>query len=1184
MANLLRYAVELDLRGNFIGGAWEHTDTSVAFGIYGGFIRACTGTENLTIDGATYRTGLLLDQFKGERQTIDITEGGNYATFSTIDFGLNNVSGLYDWLRNHGIFTKNAPVRFWAIEGTTQYLRWVGVVDSDDYSIDEVKFSCIDASKTLHKTLPPETVNPAAFGWAKIEEESRGAAIPVCIGAMQDALLLPATKGENKFIGVYGFRKWESVTHLAYFPSYCPDLGDGKADSLRKMVICVGIAAFAEDAFKGRFIRAISGGGEGTVRRIVASSSTQQIGLFSPNGYQYTTGRQSVYGVQITLEAEWPFEMTAGVDETDPPKTATNWAQDVSYTVGTICAFNGDVYRCLLQQTAGSAAPTDDRINWKAIYYKKPIAVGDSSFCMDGEAINDDFLGVGNWAPVFYPVLTDFAAGVTIFELFAFDATLIASQRPVNRIDIARNSESQQSGLRTKKDGEEISLPDIGDSFPSGLFSGRSYSGVRVSRASFAADKKVSASLRIGSVLPQFGCFMAAATSCATPTGFITFDYSPEFAALTNSDWLNQGDEARSLGDAFVYRFIDSAGVEYSEVGKFPYFAQNNASRWDIKTKVRTLPDVDDISGSKQIIPALRAKLFIDCPAAFSARVSLVCGVKVKSKFVDRLLLGSGASIKTEDVSISGAGTIELEISLFSFFAKENEALFFGLLEAIKIDSVVSGKRLKSWLDYVEIELDVVVTTSNPADGVQPYLRIYEGGLAAKGDVDLGDFRASLLGEVWGDLTPARYAADDFASSYPSVIEYLLRAYDGLGDAQIDVAAFDGLNAISRLNAIPVSRQIVDAKNGREYLIELAAQGMLGLISKQGKRSLRSWMDETTVVRAFETDATDPNCRVVDGSLQDVAKIPLSKVPTEARVRFNYSTGDKKFRSEIYITRTWEEAFPEPDEVAFGGSYVADVEVLTIFAVNIRFAGVAPECTYGDSIGFSANGVQYVGQVASITIQEDGTAIFWVSGYDSANRLTFTLPDTDLSQIYPDQDIAPLGGFLWQQYAQGFDSQYYAEAKAIWERFRNAYKRVRQVQQLPARLGDCYWIHSNDVELQDAGGAINYLDLISLWVTRPREEIAFDVQAEGNLDLALLDYVTFKDVLLFGGESRAGWITEIYLMPNKGTIGLQIILSNDPLDPYQDEQLIDEGFGVGTIGNTWGTIDETTEADTIDEA
>jgi hypothetical protein len=342
-------------------------------------------------------------------------------------------------------------------------------------------------------------------------------------------------------------------------------------------------------------------------------------------------------------------------------------------------------------------------------------------------------------------------------------------------------------------------------------------------------------------------------------------------------------------------------------------------------------------------------------------------------------------------------------------------------------------------------------------------------------------------------------------------------------------------------------------------------------------------LDETTPVRAFEPGAADAINRISDGTLQDVAKVPLSKVPTEARLRFNYSTPEKKYLSELYITRTWEEEFPAIDAVAFGGGAVADVVCYAPSIVDLVFAGAAPEITFGDLFGFTAGGVQYIGQAAQKFTRPDGVEVISVYGWDSGSRLLFSLPAADIGVTYAAQSVSPLGGFLWQQYAQGFDAQHYAEAKAIWERFRNAYKRVRQVQGLPSRLGDCPWIHSSDLLNQDIGSAVLYLDRISKWVTKPREEVAFEVQAEGNLGLRLLDPVSFTDPLLFGGSTRLGWLTEIYLLPNRGSLGLQVILSDDPLDPYQEEQQIDEGFGIGTIGNLWGDIDESTTADNIDE-
>lgn len=1190
MAAYLNYAIEIDLRGNFIGGAWEHTNTSAALGIAGGLIRVCTGTETITIESKSFLPGFLSDGMKGERQSIDITEGGNYATFSTLEFSLNNVSGLWEYLRNFGIFTKNAPVRFWAVQGSSPFLRWVGVVDDDSFGIDEIRFACIDASKVIHKTLPPETLNPAAFGWTEIEEESKGAVIPVCVGRLQDALLLPATKAENRFQGTYLDTAWNAVGHIAYFPSH----GLRAPDSLRQVVVCVGRAQYSANAFAGRYIRAISGEGVGIVRRVVSSSATEKIATWTDgDGRISGLARYDVFGVLLSLDSAWEFTTTEF--ETDAPTTATEWSASVSYNENAICSFNGQIWQAVIARPVGSESPEDDPLQyWKVIFGNVAKAAGDTAFCNADSAINKLVLAAGTWVPVVnfdpltnplgqsLPALTSFAASVTIIESFTFDATLIASQRPILKIDLVRDSAAQRAGLRTIKDGATIPLPDIGDAFTSGLFSGRSYSGVRLSRASFAADKKLTAAQRIGSVSPM-GCFIAATMAGTTTTGTLYYTLTPSLFLQPGSLRLNDPDPAQFCGAEHFYSFTDSAGVVYEETGKFPSLSPNYATAWGINALVRTLPDADEISGAKDIIPALQARLFIDCPDAASFRVTYGINVKVRSKFLGRLMFEGGAVFESKVISIAAAGTLEDDISMFSFFDRNAQAKFAGLIEEIKIDSVVSGKRLRDWIESVDCLLTINIKPETLIAGIQPYLRIYEGGLAAKGDIELGAFRTSLDGEVWGSVDYPRHAADETPATFPAVAEYFMRAYDGLTDSEIDTASIDAMLPIGALQSIDVSRQLVEAKGGREYLIELAGQGLFGIVQKGGKRAFRSWTDERTPVRAFNVGATNANEKIVDGTLQDVAKVPLSKLPTEARVRFNYSTADKKYLQEIYITKTNEESFPAVDSVSFGGSATADVLCLTDRAVILYFAAAAPAVSFGDLVGFTADGVQYVGSSSAPYELTDGTEALSVWGLDSGNRALFTLPAAVIGATYSAQPILPLGGFLWQTYAQGFDLSQYANAKAIWERFRDAFKRVRQVQPLPARLGDSPWIHSSDINGQDIGSAVLYLDRISKWVTKPREEVAFEVQAEDNLDLCLLDPVTFEDPLLFGGSVRLGWLTEIYLLPNRGTLGLQVILDTDPLDPYPETGDIDEGFGTGTIGNVWGDIDETATADNIDE-
>jgi hypothetical protein len=1184
MAKELRYAVELDLRGVWDGAAWEHTFTAAQFGISGGILRACTGVGALSIEGHPFAGDLLILSGLGkEAKRIDIGDSGNYATFSTLAFEIENVSGLADFLRAEGCFTKNAPVRFWAVEAGIPLLRWAGVVDDDPRGISSYRFECIDESKAIHGNLPVQEINPGAFGWAGIDSDSKGKMIPISIGRLQLAQLFAVTQTENRFRGISQGSAIPAVDvcPLAYFPS-ASRLG---VESLRKIVISVGLRIYNEGAFAGRFLRAVSGKGQGTARRVLRSSASFQIAS-NPN----TLGPDLVQGVELELDEPWPFDM---LQEENAPTTATAWSPTATYTDGAIVEYRGEVFEAI-DIVGGSVSilpgdpPPPENSNWFPIFKKVPQAQGDATYCADGSPWPSSHIGYyPGGAPAWQSERALFP-DTTILEFFAFSAALLASQNPVAELDLYPDYLLDRAGFRSKKDGVEYLLQGCATAHPSGLFPGRSYSGLRLENATFTAEKKLSSYQRVGDVLR-----VLMGTSYQGPTssgGFINWQPYPALLPVLHPERLNDTDPQSAAGDDYLYQASDSNGVAFSSVGQYPAFGGVGGQSWHFNAEIHSIPSTPDLSDFSNIIPAARLRLFADCSAATTFRAVANLAVEIETRFGRSLSVSSGSFrnfFYDSSLATDGSNRIEREISVYSFFDPKIEGEFLELSKAIGLDTALAGGALPDWVNFVRLRINIALyPVSGSFADFRPGLLFVEGGLAAKQEIELGDYRTSLRGEVWGSIDPARRPASSLPETIPSVLEYLFRQYDGIPGSKINLAEIDRLETLGVYSGLPIARQITEKRAARDFYIELLAQGLLGCsMGSDGKRTIKDWLSRRTPVRHFSPAAAEDWERILDGSLEDVDPVPLSRVYSIAKINYDWSPADRAFLSSLLITSTWEPEFPGPDEAYLAGDFTADIEAITISDVKARFTGAIPDVAFGDRINFEWSGIAYQGVAAQPLALPDGRTEISINGWftgDNGLKL-FELPAGSSGTTQAGAAVALEGGLLWQTFAQGFRADQYATARDIWQRFRNAWKRIRGEQELPAKLRDASWIASSGGSLADNGSAVAYLDLISKWCTFPKDRIRFAVQAEDNLDLELLDPCEFSDPLLFGGATRFGWVEEIELDPRTGRLSIQLLLDLDSADPYAVSTDIDEGSGLETIGNVWGDIEEQELASNIDE-
>ena len=137
-----------------------------------------------------------------------------------------------------------------------------------------------------------------------------------------------------------------------------------------------------------------------------------------------------------------------------------------------------------------------------------------------------------------------------------------------------------------------------------------------------------------------------------------------------------------------------------------------------------------------------------------------------------------------------------------------------------------------------------------------------------------------------------------------------------------------------------------------------------------------------------------------------------------------------------------------------------------------------------------------------------------------------------------------------------------------WLACQDSYTQVEAEQKAPANLSELDWFI--DGELLTTGtiptgtdsSAWKYLTNFVEWTTHQKKTVAYKIPLTvANLQLELLDRITFNDVIYTNSTDEGGWITKIKVDPKKNEI--EITLTLEPVSVYDTGLIVERGALTG---------------------
>jgi hypothetical protein len=271
----IQYAIEL---------ITDETGTDTSWGMVAGTFRWITGRpgydgsapypkwEDDTDNTAVWYEGWLLnDGITAPSRRVDITQTGDYGTISGFSFKIRNDEKFWDYIETNEIWLTNRQVKFYVVIDGKFYQAWDGVVSNQPYSETDYEFECVDKFKTVHKEMPPysinETDNPDA------DQTSLGETIPIVVGNVQYAKLLKFSN-EKKILPFHAH--FSNQYYVGNAVNYWTNDNLAWPYSVSNISLVTNNVTYTANALAGKYLACVGGTGVDKERlvRIVANTAT----------------------------------------------------------------------------------------------------------------------------------------------------------------------------------------------------------------------------------------------------------------------------------------------------------------------------------------------------------------------------------------------------------------------------------------------------------------------------------------------------------------------------------------------------------------------------------------------------------------------------------------------------------------------------------------------------------------------------------------------------------------------------------------------------------------------------------------------------------------------------------------------------------------------------------------------
>jgi hypothetical protein len=332
--------------------------------------------EDTTDNTAVWFEGWIMkDGLSRPSRRVDITGTGDYGTNSGFNFNIRNDVMFWDFIETNSIWLTNRTVKFYTIVDDVFYQTWTGVISNQPYSETDYTFECVDSFKTVHKEMPPSSVNATEDPDA--DQTGLGETIPITIGNVQYAKLTRVSNLKKVYdVVVTGGTHYKVCGGVNY------GIGDGSYAYENNLDLLTTGISFSEDELVGKYINAVSGdkANKEKLVRIRANKAT----ITYPSIALWTGGNSKVYtNVTLTrIGLDDPLEY-ATIDEFKntyryEPGVATNdvntWffsivemAVELTPSSSAIAGYQKDANNRILLYTydknTNAFSPADDRIN-----------------------------------------------------------------------------------------------------------------------------------------------------------------------------------------------------------------------------------------------------------------------------------------------------------------------------------------------------------------------------------------------------------------------------------------------------------------------------------------------------------------------------------------------------------------------------------------------------------------------------------------------------------------------------------------------------------------------------------------------------------------------------------------------------------------------------------------------------
>ena len=410
-----------------------------------------------------------------------------------------------------------------------------------------------------------------------------------------------------------------------------------------------------------------------------------------------------------------------------------------------------------------------------------------------------------------------------------------------------------------------------------------------------------------------------------------------------------------------------------------------------------------------------------------------------------------------------------------------------------------------------------------------------------------------------------------------NTFRHILQTYDNFAVGDIDYN-----NLATTRNNWRVGRQIVEQNKTSLLLKNLAQSSFVGIYpTRQGKRGLISFLNQESseAIEHFHNNQT-----IVEESIKRVNNTSAENVYNEMVVNYDLNPATDNYNRQMFIRNVEQSSFPDIGESTGTDTNRTVTKVRIYKEVEQYFAEITVDLSgtwttniEGQAISFiSGNPGTYFsfGIVDSTEIGgSDRTVIVKI---DNIYGLIEGTEQTGSLTVIQHSSQIP----KWKTFVGGIVD--YSLADNFWNICHNSYLRTKTINPLPEFLRNMDWFIDesgfDNIAQSDNHSARKYLELLLSWVTLQKNVVTYSIPMNlSNVDLELLQLISFKDVIYTNNVEKRGYITKIKHNFQRKIIELEVTLEPEGIEFYSDGLIIETGSNTNDIIESGSQTDNIVE-------